>query len=128
MTKKTSVRTRTPENYEAMIAVAAYFKAERRGFLPGREVDDWLDAKNELDDLLLGRADASRRTRRSAPSAPRGAKTTATKDAKSSAKAAASAPRKKSAGTKTAAASKPAKKGTGARGRTAKPKLAERKA
>lgn len=29
------------------IAVAAYFKAEARGFSPGRELDDWLEAEQE---------------------------------------------------------------------------------
>lgn len=29
------------------IAEAAYFKAERRGFAPGRELDDWLEAERE---------------------------------------------------------------------------------
>ena len=27
------------------IATAAYYKAEARGFLPGKELDDWLDAE-----------------------------------------------------------------------------------
>ncbi len=31
------------------IAVAAYYKAEARGFAPGGEVDDWLDAETEYD-------------------------------------------------------------------------------
>lgn len=30
------------------IAAAAYFKAESRGFEPGHELDDWLDAEVEL--------------------------------------------------------------------------------
>jgi hypothetical protein len=29
------------------IAVAAYFKAEKRGFVPGHELDDWLEAESE---------------------------------------------------------------------------------
>lgn len=31
-----------------MIAEAAYFRAERRGFAPGHELDDWLQAEAEL--------------------------------------------------------------------------------
>lgn len=31
------------------VAEAAYFRAEHRGFLPGYELDDWLDAEAELD-------------------------------------------------------------------------------
>jgi beta-lactam-binding protein with PASTA domain len=30
------------------IATAAYYKAESRGFIPGREMDDWLEAEAEL--------------------------------------------------------------------------------
>jgi hypothetical protein len=30
------------------IALAAYYRAERRGFAAGRELDDWLEAENEL--------------------------------------------------------------------------------
>ncbi len=36
----------------AMIAEAAYFHAERRGFGPGGEVEDWLAAEAEVDALL----------------------------------------------------------------------------
>jgi hypothetical protein len=32
-----------------MIAVAAYYKAEKRGFTAGGEVGDWLEAENELN-------------------------------------------------------------------------------
>ncbi len=32
------------------IRVAAYFNAERRGFVPGRELDDWLQAEQEIDE------------------------------------------------------------------------------
>jgi hypothetical protein len=31
------------------IATVAYYKAEARGFQPGRELDDWLEAEAELD-------------------------------------------------------------------------------
>lgn len=41
-----------------MIAEAAYLRAERRGFSPGYELEDWLAAENEVDTLL--RADHSR--------------------------------------------------------------------
>jgi len=33
------------------IAFAAYLRAERRGFTPGGELDDWLQAEAELDTL-----------------------------------------------------------------------------
>jgi hypothetical protein len=35
-----------------MIAKAAYLRAERRGFAPGFEEDDWLTAEKEVDALL----------------------------------------------------------------------------
>ena len=35
-----------------MIAVAAYHKAERRGFSGGHEVDDWLQAEREINAIL----------------------------------------------------------------------------
>ena len=35
------------ELYE-MIAEAAYFRAQKRGFLPGLEAQDWLDAEAEV--------------------------------------------------------------------------------
>jgi hypothetical protein len=39
------------ERYES-VAKAAYLRAERRGFLPGCELQDWLDAEAEIDKLL----------------------------------------------------------------------------
>ena len=32
----------------ALIALAAYFRAEKRGFAPGRELQDWLEAEREI--------------------------------------------------------------------------------
>lgn len=34
---------------EARIAEAAYWRAERRGFAAGQELDDWLAAEKEVD-------------------------------------------------------------------------------
>ena len=42
----------TPEERWRMIAVAAYHKSEKHGFSPGREMDDWLEAEREIDELL----------------------------------------------------------------------------
>jgi len=36
------------EELSNRVAEAAYYKAEARGFEPGHEVDDWLDAEREL--------------------------------------------------------------------------------
>jgi len=35
-----------------MIAIAAYFLAEARGFAPGGEESDWLRAERQIDRLL----------------------------------------------------------------------------
>ena len=40
------------EDRRAMIAEAAYLRAERRGFDPGHETEDWLAAEQEVDALL----------------------------------------------------------------------------
>ena len=38
-----------PEQRAALIAEAAFFRAEKRGFAPGHEVEDWLAAEAEVD-------------------------------------------------------------------------------
>lgn len=40
---------------EEMIAVAAYFRAEHRGFGEGDPVEDWLAAEAEIDSMLNNR-------------------------------------------------------------------------
>jgi len=35
----------TTEEIQKLIAEAAYYRAERRGFSPGGEVEDWLEAE-----------------------------------------------------------------------------------
>jgi DUF2934 family protein len=37
------------DSREARIAEAAYWRAERRGFTPGGELNDWLEAEREVD-------------------------------------------------------------------------------
>jgi hypothetical protein len=37
------------EKRHALIAEAAYLRSERRGFEPGHEVEDWLEAETEID-------------------------------------------------------------------------------
>ncbi|HWG76961.1 MAG TPA: DUF2934 domain-containing protein [Steroidobacteraceae bacterium] len=41
-----------PQRRRALIAEAAYFRAERRGFAPGHEAEDWLAAEVEVDTAL----------------------------------------------------------------------------
>lgn len=38
----------------ATIAYAAYFRAEKRGFASGSELDDWLEAEHELEHRPVG--------------------------------------------------------------------------
>jgi hypothetical protein len=42
-----------PEKRAALIAEAAYFRAEKRGLAPGHEAADWLAAEQEVDALLM---------------------------------------------------------------------------
>lgn len=65
--KSTSARTATPgsiaqenppftaEERYRMIAEAAYFRAEKRGFLGGNVAEDWLDVEAEIDRMLRSR-------------------------------------------------------------------------
>ena len=45
----------SPERHQQMIAEAAYFRAERRGFAPGAESRDWLESEVEIEELLVAR-------------------------------------------------------------------------
>jgi hypothetical protein len=36
------------------IAEAAYYRAQARGFAPGEEIEDWLQAEAEIDRMLRG--------------------------------------------------------------------------
>ena len=38
-----------PEEIQRMIAIAAYFRAERRCFAPGHEMEDWLAAEADIE-------------------------------------------------------------------------------
>jgi Protein of unknown function (DUF2934) len=42
----------TPAARHALIAQSAYLRAERRGFAPGQEMEDWLAAEAEVEALL----------------------------------------------------------------------------
>lgn len=46
-----------------MIAVAAYYRAERRGFEPGHELEDWLAAEAEIKRLFERRERRALRSR-----------------------------------------------------------------
>lgn len=39
-------------DFAQLIATAAYYRAEQRGFAPGYELQDWLEAEREIRDQL----------------------------------------------------------------------------
>jgi hypothetical protein len=41
-----------PDARQMMIAEAAYYLAERRGFVPGGELQDWIDAEAQIEACL----------------------------------------------------------------------------
>lgn len=41
--------TASTQDCQQMIAEAAYYRAQARGFVPGCELDDWLGAEAEVD-------------------------------------------------------------------------------
>jgi hypothetical protein len=49
------------DEIEEQIRVAAYFRAERRGFVGGYELEDWVAAEAELRAATAGRRGAPRR-------------------------------------------------------------------
>ncbi len=49
-----------PHRRQAMIAEAAYYLAERRAFDPGHDVDDWLEAEQQIDRALAGQGPTDR--------------------------------------------------------------------
>ena len=46
----------SPEEVYRLIQESAYFKAKERGFAPGNEVQDWIEAEAEVRRRLEGRA------------------------------------------------------------------------
>lgn len=42
----------SPEQRYLMICEAAYYKAERRGFSPENEIQDWIEAEAEINRML----------------------------------------------------------------------------
>ncbi len=53
-TRSASAKSRTidPDARQMMIAEAAYYLAEKRGFTPGGELQDWLDAEAQIETSL----------------------------------------------------------------------------
>jgi hypothetical protein len=50
--KKSTVQTDDIDDYQDMIAEAAYYKAESRKFAPDQEMEDWLEAEKEVRDKI----------------------------------------------------------------------------
>ena len=50
--KKTAAAVPSQGERDAMVRMAAYFRAEQRGFAPGSEWEDWLAAEAEIDALV----------------------------------------------------------------------------
>jgi len=46
----------SPEEVYRLIQESAYFKAKERGFVPGNEVEDWIEAEAEVRRRLENRA------------------------------------------------------------------------
>lgn len=44
--------TISPEERLQLVSLGAYYRAEARGFAPGRELDDWLEAESEVEASL----------------------------------------------------------------------------
>jgi hypothetical protein len=39
------------DEFREMVAINAYYRAEKRGFKPGNEMDDWLEAEKDIQSL-----------------------------------------------------------------------------
>ena len=79
MPKSRAVSENTFRDQDAMIAECAYYRAERRGFIPGYELDDWYEAEREVATLL--HLTPRRPPRKSAPRKPAAKKTATSKSA-----------------------------------------------
>ena len=51
----------SPEEVRKLIAEAAYYRAKKRGFTPGHEVEDWVQAEAEVLRRIGAGADHSSR-------------------------------------------------------------------
>lgn len=47
----------SPEEVRKLISEAAYYRAKQRGFAPGHELEDWIQAEAEVMSRIGGRAD-----------------------------------------------------------------------
>ena len=49
----------SPDEVRKLISEAAYYRAKQRGFAPGHEVEDWIQAEAEVMRRIGGRPDRS---------------------------------------------------------------------
>jgi DUF2934 family protein len=47
----------SPEETRRLIAEAAYYRAKQRGFEPGHELEDWVEAESEVMGRINGQAE-----------------------------------------------------------------------
>jgi hypothetical protein len=47
----------SPEELRKLISEAAYFRAKQRGFTPGYELEDWIEAEAEVMSRIGGRTE-----------------------------------------------------------------------
>lgn len=47
----------SPDEAKRLIAEAAYYRAKQRGFAPGRELEDWIEAESEVMGRINGASD-----------------------------------------------------------------------
>jgi hypothetical protein len=47
----------SPEEVRKLVSEAAYYRAKQRGFAPGHEVEDWIQAEAEVMRRIGGRPD-----------------------------------------------------------------------
>jgi len=47
-TQPTGTQPKVPSDLSRLIAEAAYYRAQQRGFAPGHELDDWVAAEAEV--------------------------------------------------------------------------------
>ncbi|MEN6585298.1 MAG: DUF2934 domain-containing protein [Sulfuricella sp.] len=49
--KQAKIAAQSPDDRQRMIAEAAYYQAQQRGFAAGYDLDDWLHAEREVSQL-----------------------------------------------------------------------------
>ena len=53
LAEEAQTRLPTPAQRQQMVAQAAYYRALKRNFEPGHELEDWLEAEAELEEQRI---------------------------------------------------------------------------